>query len=1061
MSFGYEDIERAWALKDPALAEYVVAMASSTDPEPQQPLPEQTPNFDRFLQHIFSAEFRAQPYQQQWQYRVEQIHLLEHSPHLPPRLRLYGLLLLLWSDGSAYARGVLLQIIRDLPLVYGPWKALKHLFKVAEQTDDFQLLAEIAVRVDAARPPPQHAISAPTLTYLRLRAWRYLRRLGAQLPVCYPEAAAHFLAAYPEDTAWADTWIANHIWYHDKQDYGKERFGYVPRNASMLKHRAYGTTWQREPEPLLRLLSVARAERVREYAADALRHDFKVVLREVDVRTLQRLAAVPVESPAIDLLLVWLLKNAPKFEQQQFRQLGLHALVIGLLESPADVAQDYACDYAKVHARDLPTATLVRLADNRQSAIRQLAQQLLLERDPHTVGLAAWGELLDSRYGSSVAGKVLRQHFGRDHLTPDWYRQRLLSGNAHSLQFVRQYLFEMYPLADLGTDYFVDTLNALFTVQEVDVSDAALFALEALNKLGVAGLPVDFLQKALLADLTSAQLVDWINNDVIKANRLPIDFCKALAFEPDWHNHTAIAAWIQQSRQWSSPLSYNADLAETMRNWLGDVRRFSAEALGMSWLIQLVNRAEPEYHEFAVARLIKSFTPADFAPATAAPEPAAAAGGTVDLKGASFLFTGKLATMTRDEAELKVTAALGKNAGGVTAKLDYLVIGDDGSPLYGNGRKGSKQVKAESLIAAGAGIKVISETAFLQMLVGGRKEHSTDQVQAGCAVLWQMAVTDPDTPASKFALRYLRRHHPDICLTETDRPVDPGSEIPAEFLSFARVQPLFEHANAPLRQWALDLARWELARWAPGVGEVLALAESRFGDVRELVHEALLAQPAQPKLHLDASRFPAVGVYRFCESKQPAARKLGMQLIQAHACFQQPEALFPLTESADRHLRFFVVRTLWTLYKRYATTRHWRPTVPVLASIGKKAQQTNAEVIANIGRGLPPRPAQLPAAPADLQELLRRWLYELPPGPPGKSAADKSSGLSASVAKKALIETYRDLAVADAEFAQLVLPLLRNFTRSFGKMEQSACLVAVTRITHAHPALSAGSSSGG
>ena len=37
------------------------------------------------------------------------------------------------------------------------------------------------------------------------------------------------------------------------------------------------------------------------------------------------------------------------------------------------------------------------------------------------------------------------------------------------------------------------------------------------------------------------------------------------------------------------------------------------------------------------------------------------------------------------------------SSGSVTKKLDYLVIGDEGSPLYGQGRKGSKQTKGEKL----------------------------------------------------------------------------------------------------------------------------------------------------------------------------------------------------------------------------------------------------------------------------------------------------------------------------------------------------------------------------
>ena len=74
--------------------------------------------------------------------------------------------------------------------------------------------------------------------------------------------------------------------------------------------------------------------------------------------------------------------------------------------------------------------------------------------------------------------------------------------------------------------------------------------------------------------------------------------------------------------------------------------------------------------------------------------------------------------MTREIAEDMVKNANGKISGAVNNKLDFLVIGDDGSPLYGNGRKGSKQVKAEDLIAKGATLKIISETAFCKCYRG-------------------------------------------------------------------------------------------------------------------------------------------------------------------------------------------------------------------------------------------------------------------------------------------------------------------------------------------------------
>lgn len=84
-------------------------------------------------------------------------------------------------------------------------------------------------------------------------------------------------------------------------------------------------------------------------------------------------------------------------------------------------------------------------------------------------------------------------------------------------------------------------------------------------------------------------------------------------------------------------------------------------------------------------------------------------------KGLSFMFTGKLASMTRDEAKKRVTAIGGTNAGSVSKTLNVLVIGDDGSPLYGDGAKGDKQRKAEQLNAAGSKIQIISESAFLTL----------------------------------------------------------------------------------------------------------------------------------------------------------------------------------------------------------------------------------------------------------------------------------------------------------------------------------------------------------
>ena len=74
-----------------------------------------------------------------------------------------------------------------------------------------------------------------------------------------------------------------------------------------------------------------------------------------------------------------------------------------------------------------------------------------------------------------------------------------------------------------------------------------------------------------------------------------------------------------------------------------------------------------------------------------------------NLAGLNFLFTGTLTQLKRADAEAMVEARGGHILGGVSSKLNYLVVGEDA---------GSKLEKAKKI----ASIKIISEADFVELI---------------------------------------------------------------------------------------------------------------------------------------------------------------------------------------------------------------------------------------------------------------------------------------------------------------------------------------------------------
>ena len=1061
-----EQIQQALDSKNPDLVNLFLSFQEHYEPE-KRPVRENVATFETFLHDISSPAFRKLDREEQMLQRLAKLEALESKDAEEPlsdKLKLHTILIQLWEGKDLFSRNCLKHLLESIPYEYGVWRGVKSIFKAAEQNHDIEIYGIIAARLDvelATRTGCYGAIGVGTLQYMVLRAWRYIRNIGTERPASYTDMVVEVLACY-QSLNCNNAWLYNHIVYHNVGTYKRSTFKVEHSILNETKHRAFLELWKRSPRPVINLLSRAQCSEVATLAARALKADFRTAIRDVEVHWVKGLAYGNHEDDSVKTIqnesFVWIVENVPSFSQDEFRGLGLHDAVLNLLRSDSSKSIDYAAKYARSYARDLSFEVLLELFSSGEATLNKLAADLLSDKDPRKeVALEMWGQVMDTSGGYKVAANALRKHYGAKELTKEWFKERLLSSrNTWTTNFVFAQLPKLHPIKTLGSGYFVELIDEA----QSDNYRLFEFATEQLDLLNLAELDIDVVKRLMVHPQVSYNVADWVRQGKLSPSKFGIDWLKQLSYQPEWEG----SEWVKElklSAPWAKDIEFNMGICSEVHAWLGDVRSFQPHELGFEWLMVLVKRSEALYHNFAVDLMIKAFLPADFAEnIEAEPEEKTSTDEevVVDLDGQTFLFTGKMATMTRAETKSKVVEANGKSASGVTKNLNYLVIGDEGSPLYGEGRKGSKQLKAEALRDDGADLKIISETAFLQMLAGEQREFSESSVEDGCETLWEM-MTGPgpvDAPLAKFALKYIRLHHPDICLLETDRPVDPGAEMPDSFLTFDRVKGLFHEDRKPLREYVLELARYEFKKWSPLIEGVIEMCESPYEEVREFVSLALTADDTREHIRyrLDPSILTADAVYRFCESQDANTRSLGIQLINRQPELRLPEELFRLTESPDRQVRAFAIQSFWSLYHDRGSKEGWKPTL-YQAKGGKQIEKKIQEQLERMGEGAPEKPSSKPAENEELFSLLRRILYEIPPGIPDTASDGKLKPLASGKAKLYLIETLRDLAVVDIEFAKLILPLLEEFMDSRGKQEMAACLVAVTRIKNIFPELAA------
>lgn len=597
----FADLERA-ALPpcDPQLAELLLQFLAQGDPPPG--FPEQWDNdrpptdpaadawtLPRLRDALQPHRLRGKTADQRRTQRRAAWDALLASAHPPPRLRLGQLLLTVYQQGGPAGHAQLVEFFRRLPqnaAGWGVWQGFKQIYKLAEQRHDLAMLGVLCYRLDTQRKLGGEGaeIGRGTWLYMRRRAWRYLRQLGAQLPELYPSFAVQVLCHYPAKQRFDGCWIANQIWHHrsyvGRTDQGGG-YRHAPPSADTLSERACADSWKLSPAPLLWLLEQARNDQVCDFAILCLEQDFKDsgVLRDADPAWLARVGARPL--PALHGFVVRLLHASPEFHQSKLAELGLHDTVLGFLASGNGQARDYALSYARGYAQDMPVEQLLALIEggNTARAVRDFALTLLDQRRPQRIGLDGLLRLLASPAGKELARAKLRAGFNPDDVDTERFVELALR-SAAAVDAVEQFFRAAPGQPKVPAGHYcrlLDDPRCSLALQRK--------ALRALDGYPDGTLDGEWIKRALLRPELSPAVLRWLRRGAVTP--LDVEWLKGLVMRP------ALRPQVLQL--------------------LADPNLVKPEQLGVAWLLALVRNADETLHGFAERTLLTAFRPGDFA----------------------------------------------------------------------------------------------------------------------------------------------------------------------------------------------------------------------------------------------------------------------------------------------------------------------------------------------------------------------------------------------------------------------------------------------------------------
>ena len=1079
--FSFAGLQGAYKEQDPRLAEYI-CLSVQLNPAPREMfrgIAQHVPTLATIQRSIsqyvdaqrkvFQPTTRREQKQNIWKGhdKAWQEVLREDAENRLPELALLpNLLMDMWKDSSRYAREQLLQVLACISFAYGPWKAIKRIFKEAEQKQDWQVFTILAVRfANISRRRQKHKFNYIKVTDADQDLIKKEQELRNQKDASLSAGDIYLEDAgdVPDVFDWGDFSNINDSTSVDISqhtvEYLRRRVSRVFRNIAKDFPEAYPAI---ALDALLIMQDMYQAMDLDKYnlfRAELFQKDYTMLLRTIEllpnyaeeafglaqkywledfrnisVDWLSKIAQ-STHSTIQNLVFRWF-KEVSAYESGTYAQHGLHKIIIGFLgfdgRTWSREAQEYAVQYLRTEGvkessvvlqTELNVDKLLWLLRHSDTRYSQLAEFLLFgageaKDSPFKqfLTLEVWTDLLEDVNTFHFAENAFRLQMTSTDLSSSWYGARLLSRHANVRTLAMNLLRDdtKYNSTQDWTSVYMDILHNLHA--ETQVYKYAIRCLSAEN---------------------AAQKTLWTDMDVQGNRKITVEFLrmlllhtssivreKALQLIDKLYTHKEIGVGF-----WKVVSSYRDFDQQHAQGW----GEFLGKYYEARWTQHLQDTSDgffvPDVSKKAQLLLQNEYTVQEIGTRWLQER--------VERWDAEYDFVRKIYTNKMPFAAMyalvdmfslrKYTASNGKQ---------YLSVkfGEDDSIN---------------------GIALVSQYIFEQ--------------------------PDANSKRANFYKNLLLLRHP---LYRKDNKILPV-EFSAENSNLALVSSAFDFAwfvkwgdskREPIRQFAVQMAKYEMHTWTQtGVSFVhLQPLLEKYQDIRDCVFQSIFAPTTlENKIDIDQGDFTPESLYAYCFTSNAYLRHFAFDVIQGFPVkYGDPKYLLQLSDSKDPRVRQMVIQVLWRLFGVMDVTSNWKPfsysVVPFDLSakidpiretsvdpntLGIDAKDVpESKKYLGLGTASASRTTITSQTQDKLKQFFQSVMYSVSGKPtviavPGKSVADDAGVLQAGWKnKKTLVEAMTDVAKENVDFKNFIIPVLQEFESFQGKTIQHACLVALVQL---------------